>query len=147
MQNKFIELFPLKYKFFHFFAQKEPSVPLRNLSVMGIRLFAFLCGSPIYTNIPIYPSILIHHHALQTTVFSFRLFIPNNLRPKHQCYIRIRAAKFRNAFFLPGESSSITQDINIREGTMHRHRTDQPSFHIIVEAVSNFMSAMTAHLP
>ena len=69
MQNKFIEHFPLKYKFFHFFAQKELSVPLRNLSVMGIRLFASLRGSPIYTDISF-------HSYLSSRSSNYCIFLP-----------------------------------------------------------------------
>lgn len=80
MQMDFIEHFLLKYKFLNILYQK-PSTLLRNLSIMGIRLFASLLVNYIYIYILPFLSIITHFKLLYfPSTYSSRILSARNTR-------------------------------------------------------------------
>ena len=68
-----------------------------------------------------------------------RLFY--NFNTEYVDRVHIRAAKHRRAVLLPRKMAAVTQNVDVWERNVHRHRAKLPALGVKVEAVTDFVPA------
>ena len=58
-------------------------------------------------------------------------------------HVYIRTAEANGIFFLAGQLTAVSEDVNIRESDMLRHRTEGASLRIPIPGIPDLMSMVT----